>query len=157
MRRNAMNVSYINPFISSTIDTFKTMLHADIQPGKPRIKEDTTPTFDISGVIGLSGDALGAIALSFPKVVALKIVSALLGTSIKVVGPELTDGIGELANIISGYAKQGLKEYHLSISLPNVIVGKNHSISAPTGVPTVIVPFNSSFGEFVLEISLKTK
>jgi chemotaxis protein CheX len=152
-----MNVSYINPFISSTIDTFKTMLHADITPGKPRLKEDALPTFDVSGVIGLSGDALGAIVLSFPKLAALKIVSALLGMPIKVIGPELTDGIGELANIISGYAKKGLAEYHLSISLPNVIVGKNHTISAPTGVATVVVPFNSSFGEFVLEISLKTK
>jgi chemotaxis protein CheX len=152
-----MNVSYINPFISSTIDTFKTMLHADISPGKPRIKEGSAPTFDISGVIGLSGDAIGAIALSFPKLVSLKIVSALLGMPVKVVGPELTDGIGELANIISGYAKQGLKEYKLSISLPNVIVGKGHTIAAPTGVPTVIVPFDSTFGEFVLEVSLKTK
>jgi chemotaxis protein CheX len=121
------------------------------------IKKAPLPTYDISGVIGLSGEAQGSIALSFPKIVALKIVSALIGSEIKIVGPELTDGIGELANIIAGNAKQHLTEYNLSISLPNVIIGKDHVIASPSGAPTIIVPFSCTFGEFAMEVSLKTK
>ena len=152
-----MDVSYVNPFISSTITTFKTMLRMDAIPGAVALKREPFPAYDISGVIGLSGDAQGSISLSFPKLVALKTVSAMLGTDIKIVGPELTDGIGELANIVAGYAKQGLAKYNLSISLPNVIIGTDHILAQPSGAPTIIVPFTSAIGNFAMEISLKTR
>ena len=152
-----MDVSYVNPFISATVNVFKTMLSTEISPGKPQLKSFPHPTYDISGIIGLSGNAQGSIAISFPKILALKVVSKMLGTEIKVVGPELTDGIGELANIIAGNAKQGLTQYQLSISLPNVIIGKNHTIASQSGIPTIVVPFVSPLGEFAMEVSLRTK
>jgi chemotaxis protein CheX len=151
-----MNVAYVNPFITSTISTFKTMLHVEVKPGKPRLKKDEQPIHDISGIIGMSGSAQGAIAISFPKTVALKAVSAMLGSEIKIIGPELTDGIGELVNIIAGNAKQYLTEYKLTISLPNVIVGRNHSIIPPSHTPSIVVPFIGVIGEFAMEVSLKT-
>ncbi len=113
-----MKVEYVNPFISSTVDTFSTMLNAKATAGKPFLKKEQQPSYDVSGVIGLSGNARGAIILSFPKAVALKVISVMIGTEIKIVGPEVTDGIGELANIVAGYAKQNLTNYGLTISLP---------------------------------------
>lgn len=151
-----MDVAYVNPFINSTVETFKTMMKVAATAGKPYIKKSGKPTFDVSGIIGLSGQAQGAISLSFPKAVALKVVSAMLGTEIKIVGPELTDGIGEVANIIAGYAKQNLTQYGLTISLPNVVVGQNHTIASPSGIAAIVVPFTSDIGEFVMEVSLKT-
>ena len=75
----------------------------------------------------------------------------------QVVGDELTDGVGELANIVAGNAKQGLQKYKLSISLPNVVVGKNHMLRSPSGLPSIVVPFVSSIGSFAMEVSLKTE
>ena len=152
-----MDVSYVNPFISATVNVFKTMINTEIMPGKPRLKSIPHPTYDISGIIGLSGNAQGSIAISFPKILALKVVSKMLDSEIKVVGPELTDGIGELANIIAGNAKQGLAQYQLSNSLPNVIIGKDHNIARQSVIPTIVVPFVSQLGEFAMEISLRTK
>lgn len=151
-----MNVAYVNPFIKATIETFKTMLHMEPRPGKPCLKKEPTPAYDVSGIIGLSGDAQGSIALSFPKVVALKTISILVGSQIKVVGPELSDGIGELANIIAGSAKQHLTGMKLVISLPNVIIGRNHTISVQKDIPTLLVPFETAIGSFGMEVSLKT-
>jgi chemotaxis protein CheX len=151
-----MNVAFVNPFITSTIATFKTMLHVDVSPGKPLLKQEGTPVHDISGIIGLSGIAQGAIAISFPKAVALRAVSSMLGTEIKIIGPEMTDGIGEIVNIIAGNAKQYLTQYQLTISLPNVVVGKNHSITPPSNTPSIVVPFTGPIGEFAMEVSLKT-
>ena len=151
-----MNVAFVNPFITSTIATFKTMLHIDVTPGKPLIKQEGPPVYDISGIIGLSGIAQGAISISFPKSVALKAVSAMLGSEIKIIGPEMTDGIGELVNIIAGNAKQYLTQYQLTISLPNVIVGRNHSIMPPSHTPSIVVPFSGAVGGFAMEVSLKT-
>jgi chemotaxis protein CheX len=153
----SMDVSYINPFISATITTFKTMMNIEVKPDKPSLKTSPFPTYDISGIIGLSGNAQGNIAISFPKIIALKIVSKMVGADIKVIGPELADGIGELANIIAGNAKKDLIEYQLSISLPNVIIGKAHTIANQSGVPAIIVPFVCPLGNFAMEVSLKTK
>ena len=152
-----MDVSYVNPFIKSTVLTFKTMLNMECTPGKPTVKDGDEMTCDISGIIGLSGEAQGAIAISFPKLVALKVVSAILGMQVKIIGEEVTDGIGELANIVAGNAKQDLEKYQLNISLPNVIVGKNHYIKTPTGCKTIIVPFHCELGDFAMEVSLKSK
>ena len=152
-----MDVSVVNPFISATVETFKTMLALDLETGVPELKTEATHSYDVSGVIGLSGEAEGVISLSFPKIMALKVVSKLLGVEIKVIGPDLTDGIGELANIVAGYAKQGLTNYSLSISLPNVIIGSGHRIATQSGVPTIIVPLKGELGEMAMEVSLKTK
>jgi len=151
-----MNVAYINPFISSTIATFDTMLKLKTAPGKPVAKTQPFPTYDVSGIIGLSGDAQGCIAISFPKIVALKVVSAILGAEVKVVGEELVDGIGELANIIAGNAKQHFDGLNLLISLPNVVIGRNHMLGALKGIPTIVVPFVSSVGMFSIEVAIKT-
>lgn len=151
-----MNVSFVNPFITATINTFKTMMNVDIHPDAPKLKTIPNPMYDVSGIIGLSGNAQGNISISFPKIMALKVVSKMLGTEIKIIGPDITDGIGEIVNIVAGNAKQDLTEYALSISLPNVIIGTNHTLMSKTGIPTIIVPFKSDMGEFAMEISLKT-
>jgi chemotaxis protein CheX len=152
-----MDVSYVNPFITATVETFQTMIQMEVKPGKPAIKKGKEPTYDISGVIGLSGEAQGSIAISFPKLIALKVVSTMLGMTIKTVDADVTDAIGEVANIIAGNAKKELSQYKLTISLPNVIVGKSHSISAPSGTPTIIVPIIGQVGEFAMEVALKTR
>jgi chemotaxis protein CheX len=152
-----MDVSYVNPFVTATILCFKTMVFTDVTPLKPSLKNEPYPTHDISGVIGLSGEAQGSISLSFPLDVAIKVISSMLGCEITEKSPELNDGIGEIANIIAGNAKRGLTKYNLSISLPNVIVGKGHVIGGQSGCPTIIVPFSSKIGTFSMEVALKTK
>ena len=151
-----MDVAYINPFIVSTIETFKKMLNSDAKPGKVQLKSESAFTYDVSGVIGLSGEAQGSICLSFPKLIALKVVSTLVGSDIKIIGPEVSDAIGELANIIAGNAKQHLTQFNLSISLPKVIMGKDHKIASQRGIPTIMVPFDCALGNFAMEVSLKT-
>ncbi len=151
-----MDVSYVNPFIKATVLTFKTMINLDVVPVTPKIKEGNDMTYDVSGIIGLSGEAQGSIAISFPKLAALKIVSAILGIKIKIIGEDVTDGIGELANIVAGNAKQDLTKYKLTISLPNVIVGKNHYVKFHSCTKTIIVPFKCTLGDFAMEVSLKT-
>lgn len=152
-----MDVSYVNPFIKVTIDVFLTLLNLDLHVGAPKLSNDTRHTFDVSGVIGLSGEARGIIALSFPKIIALKISSQLHGKSVKIIDNEVTDAIGELVNIVAGNAKQFLSAYKLQISLPNVVIGQNHQIAVEHGVPLIVVPMCCDMGDFAIEVALKTK
>jgi len=151
-----MDVSYVNPFVMSTIETLKKMLNIESSAGKLSLKDSAVHSYDITGVIGLSGEAQGSICLSFPQAIAFKAVSALLGMPVTAMGDDVSDGIGELVNIVAGNAKQYLTKYNLSISLPKVIIGKDHSVASMTGIPTIVVPIVSSLGEFAMEISLKT-
>jgi chemotaxis protein CheX len=150
-----VKVEYINPFIKSTIHTFSTMLEDTPKPGKPEVKKDPFPVFDISGIIGISGEAIGSVVISYPKVVALRIASKFMGEDIKIVGKELADAIGEITNIIAGNAKQDLTQFKVSISLPNVIIGTGHQIRTPGESLILMVPFISAFGNFVLEVCIK--
>ncbi len=152
-----MDVSYINPFIIETQHCFSTMMHIEVHPGEPFLKRVPYPTCDISGVIGLSGDAQGSVALSFPHTVAMNLVRTMLDSPDDLSEAELIDGIGEIANIIAGNAKKHLTGFRLSISLPNVIIGKKHVLAGISGAPTIVVPFAGDYGCFVMEISLKTK
>jgi chemotaxis protein CheX len=151
-----MDVAYVNPFILSTVHTFKTMLNTDAHPQAPILKVNDKHTYDVTGIIGLSGEAQGSIAISFSKIMTLKVVSKLLGTEIKIIDRDVADGIGELANIIAGNAKQHLTQFQLSISLPKVIVGQSHWIMAQKNIPSIVVPFKSSLGEFSMEVALKS-
>ena len=150
-----MNVAYINPFISATVACFKNMVFVDAKQGSPVVKKEPFPRYDISGIIGLSGGAQGSISLGFPLKSALDVVSKMVGAPITEAGVDLADAIGEIANIIAGFAKRDLVGLNLSISLPNVIIS-SHVLSGLTGVPTIIVPFTSELGPFAMEISLKT-
>jgi chemotaxis protein CheX len=150
-----MNVAYINPFISATAACFKNMIMVEAKQGTPALKKEPFPKYDISGIIGLSGGAQGSISLCFPMQSALSIVSQMIGAPITEAGVDLADAVGEIANIIAGFAKRDLAGLNLSISLPNVIIS-NHVLSGLSGVPTVIVPFTCPLGPFAMEISLKT-
>ncbi|NLE01523.1 MAG: chemotaxis protein CheX [Fibrobacter sp.] len=152
-----MDVSYINPFINATIDCFKTMITSHIEPLKPCLKKFPYALYDISGVIGLSGKAQGSISFGFSQENAVNIVSSMLKAEISDTDPDLPDAIGEIANIIAGNAKKELSRFKLSISLPNVIIGKKHSLGGEGGAPTILVPFTTTAGDFVMEVSLKTK
>jgi chemotaxis protein CheX len=151
-----MDVAYVNPFIRAAVDTFKTMLGCELKIGKPELKNDAVHSYDISGVIGLSGEAQGVISMSFPEDVAMKVVSLLIQTPVTEVNADVTDGIGEIANIVAGNAKQYLVEFALTLSLPNVVVGKGHRIAVQRDVKTIVLPLTSEHGEFAMEVALKT-
>jgi chemotaxis protein CheX len=152
-----MDVSYINPFIIATKTCFSTMMSIDIHSENPSLKRHPYPTYDISGVIGLSGNAQGSISLSFPRTDAENFVKMMLSNTPTLSEEEMTDGIGEIVNIIAGNAKQHLTNFDLSISLPNVIIGKRHTLAGQSGSPTIVVPFSSDGGKFAMEVSLKTR
>jgi len=132
------------------------MLGDSIKPMKPHLKKEPFPTYDISATIGLSGNAQGIIALAFDMDTALKTVEGMLGCPIEPHSADLTDAIGEIVNIVAGFAKKDLTEYQLEISLPSVITGPNHFISTPSSTPAIVVPFTSKYGNFAMEVALIT-
>ncbi len=148
-----IKAEHINPFIGATIETFSSMVRTAIKPGKISLASQRTMPFDASGIIGISGGAKGSVSLSFPKNSALKIVSAFAGEEVKSLDSLVVDAIGELANIIVGYAKKDLIQYKINISLPTVVIGENHQLQGSREVTPILVPFDSDLGAFSLVVS----
>lgn len=149
-------VEHVNPFIGATIEAFKSMINMSAKPGKPYINRGSGVKYDVSGVIGLSGEAKGSIVMSFPKDSAMKIVSSFIGEEMKDLNADVSDAIGELANIVAGAAKRDLTAFKIQISLPTVIMGANHNIMEPKDVMCMVIPFTCEGGPFDLAVNLKS-
>ena len=68
-----MNVAFINPFIESTLRSLEMMASITAEKIGLSVKEDLITTYDISAIIGITGDTSGSIILSFPASVACRI------------------------------------------------------------------------------------
>ena len=149
-----MDVRYINPFVKSVSNTFQTMCNLSINVGKPQLKQGDGPSADITSVIGFSGDAAGSVALLFSYDTASKIATAFSGTEITPEHPDFADAIGELANMVAGGAKSQFEGLKISVSLPNVIRGKNLNMSASKNTPRIVIPCNTDAGTVYMEIGM---
>ncbi|MBN1828932.1 MAG: chemotaxis protein CheX [Deltaproteobacteria bacterium] len=151
-----MDVRFINPFLLGTVEVLKTMAFIEPRAGKPFLNQDSVATGDVSGVIGITGVVKGSIALSFSETCILKIVSNMLGEESQGIDGNVKDAVGELTNMVSGTARRHLERegFSLKAAIPTVIAGKNHSITHVLGGPSIIIPFETDFGPFVVDVCL---
>jgi chemotaxis protein CheX len=153
-----MDVKYINPFLNGTLEVLKKMAFMDARPGKVYLKESNVAAGDVSGIIGVTGDATGSLAISFTESCICNIVGRMLGESHTTVNQEVFDAVGEITNMISGVARTYLEKQGMTVyaAIPTVIYGKNHTIDPVTDSPSIIIPFSTDKGDFVVDVCIKT-
>lgn len=149
-----MRAEHINPFIRSVSNTFRTMLGCQVARGELRLRTGEPELFEISGIIGLSGQAVGSVVLSLSREVALRATSTMLMMDATELDGDVIDAVGELANMVAGAAKAELEEFNLSVSLPNVVTGKDYRLRFPSDVTPVCIPFTCDWGPLLLEVGL---
>jgi chemotaxis protein CheX len=151
---------YIQPFIAVCKNVFKEFVGVELAEGRPYFAEkESVNEWDISAVIGLTGEARGAVVISMRKNLVLKITDMLTDTTHSEIDHEVVDAIGEIINIIAGNSKKSLEnDYRLVISLPTIIQGKNHSIKWPNSQARIIcIPFNIfDSDEFSLSVAIES-
>lgn len=152
-----MDPNYISPFIASVQNVFSTMLHMPVEVGEPDVKVEPTPTFDVSGIIGMSGDVTGSVVLSFPMQTAARVVSIFAGAEVSEKSPDFADAVGELVNMVSGGAKGMFQNKKVSISCPNVVIGAGHMVARLKDVPCIVIPCATDAGKFVIEVAIQER
>lgn len=151
-----MDAGYITPFVKSIQNVFSTMLQLPVSVNDPAIKSGNSPSHDVSGIIGMSGDVTGSVVLSFKMETAEAVVALFCGERLQSDNADFADAIGELVNMVCGGAKAMFNEKKkVSISCPSVIVGADHGVSLPSDVPCVLIPCTTDCGEFVIEIAIR--
>ncbi len=150
-----ISVDLIQPFIIATIETYEKMINNVPVAQQYTLNKGSSIGKDISGVIGITGDLIGSVSLSYPEAAALKTLSSFIGVPITELDNDSMDAIGELVNIITGYAKKFMDEYETSISLPTIIKGKGLVVKEPENVFSFNIPFKCELGDFELGVGLK--
>jgi chemotaxis protein CheX len=85
----------------------------------------------VSGVVHISGDWEGAVAVNCPEPLARGVTAAMLDLQEDDLGDEdVRDAIGEVANMTAGNVK-GLLEGECRLSLPAVSEGTQMALSVP--------------------------
>ncbi|MDR0589358.1 MAG: chemotaxis protein CheX [Spirochaetaceae bacterium] len=138
---------------------FKEFVGCELSAERPYFMEkETVNEWDISAVIGLTGEARGAVVISMKTPLALLLTDILTGSKHTELDDEAVDAIGEIVNIIAGNAKKDLEEsFRLVISLPTIIQGKEHMVTWPSGHSrTICIPFNIFENQtFVLSVAIE--
>jgi chemotaxis protein CheX len=153
-----MEAKYINPFINGATNALETMAGLELERKTPYLKQENQTQGDISGIIGFAGENVhGAVAMSFPQPLALKIYKQMMGESVFRITQDVEDCIGELANIVAGGAKTEFAEMGLSfhISIPTVVVGQGHTLVQKIDSPVMVIPFGVGKSRFLMEVTMK--
>jgi chemotaxis protein CheX len=152
-----MDVKFINPFLQGTIEVLKKMAFVEPCPGKVYIKESSLAGGDVSGIIGITGDAVGTLALSFSEACICEICSRMLGESYTEVCQDIFDAVGEITNMISGVARTHMEKEGMAVyaAIPSVVYGKNHTINHILITPGIVIPFSTDHGPFVVDVCIK--
>jgi chemotaxis protein CheX len=156
--RRLMEVRIINPFVHGTVEAMKKIAFLDIHPGKAYLKESNVTAGDVSGIIGITGDATGSLAISFTETCICNIVSGLRGELHTAADREVFDAVREITRMILAVAgtsmeKEGLKVY---AALPTVVYGKSHMIEPLLDSPSITIPFSTDEETFFIDICIKS-
>ena len=153
-----MNVAFINPFLEATVKVLQTMAFTEPHVNEPFLKARTPlAQGDITGIVGLTGDMHGSLAVSFSEAAILQVVSNMFGEVYKEINDDVRDAVGEITNMICGDARRSLAEqgHQFQAAIPTVIDGKGHKICHPFSGPVLVIPFAvGEEGECFLEVCL---
>ena len=150
-----MNVDVINAFLTEGMNAFSTMFGIEANPNKPGLLDPTAlgHQWEISGLLGLTGQYKGIVAFRLHKILANKMLEF---SGIECSEDERNDVaiglVSEFTNVISGHAVTALKDYFLDISPPYTIIGQNHVIAWPKNYPVIAIPFTTPYGPFEVDV-----
>lgn len=149
-----MKAELVEPLVDAATSVLGTMASTQVRAGKPYEKSDAVARGDVSGIVGLTGEACGTISVSFTEESILPIVSNMLGERITEMNEDIRDAVGEITNMISGQSRRTLEEKGklVDAAIPTVIMGKSHSIVHMTRESVMAIPFFTDDGEFTIEI-----
>lgn len=153
-----MDANIINPFLTAAIEVYKDMFGILANPGVPfLLEEEGKHRWDISGLLGVTGDYSGIMCFRLHKILADKLLvkSGIETKTEKERQETVYEMIGEITNIISGNAASHIFHANIKISPPAVIMGENHKIAWPKTMPVIGIPFSTFSGPFEVDVCFR--
>ena len=153
-----MDASIVAAFNQAAKNTFKDMFGLDaVEAGSRELGSSEEHGWDLSGLLGLAGQAQGVIAIRLTQSL---IAGLLAGSGVAAGGDEergqLEGGlVGEMTNIIAGSAISSIHGLEIEIAPPVVVRGPNHTIGWPAIAPVVALSYKLPSGSFELDLCIR--
>jgi chemotaxis protein CheX len=146
-----------NYVISAAKEVFTTMVMMELEDHYPLREPVTKLNCSITGMVGLAGLYSGILSIHCPQQLALNITSNMLGMDVDEVGEDVSDALGEIANMLGGHVKQVLSKggLDLNLSIPTVISGESYTINCMSDKDCVIIPFSTAGESFLIGLTLR--
>jgi len=144
-----MDANIVSAFGTAAKNTFRDMFGLEaIQTGSRELGSSEDHGWDLSGLVGLAGQAQGVVAIRLTQAL---VAGLLAGSGVAAGGDDermqLEGGlVGEMTNIIAGSAITAIDGLDIDIAPPVVVRGTNHKIGWPAIAPVVALFFELSQG-----------
>lgn len=151
-----MKVEFLNPFIYAGLKVLDSEAGLkSVVSDRPQLRKAITTLHAVNVVIGVVGAVQGIVVYGMELAVAKGIIRAMTGTEYPITDPMAESALGELGNLITGYASGTLESsgYPCRISPPRIARGTGIRF-APTVIDMLTVPIMTELGEIKIYLSL---
>jgi chemotaxis protein CheX len=145
------------PFLRSTRKVFEVQLKTQLKALAPTNELPPLDQMDFISHVNLNSPKhVGRTSIIASRALTIKIYQALFGDPNTPSDGELTDCLSELMNMIYGQAKIELNQsgFDFKPELPKVMSGAELSHFKVSTRESLLLPFHTEFGQFVVEIYL---
>ena len=150
---NSSDEEKLQVFVSGVTNFFLEVTRKSASVGTPYLMETVKPlAYDYTGIIGISGDRKGSIYFTAPANFLMRVLTAMGETDVS--RESLMDIVGEVANTISGNARQTFGERFM-VSVPTVVSASNDNIRLPKDTRSYIIPIEWAKHKAALVVTLK--
>lgn len=135
--------------IFTTMVGIEDLLHLPIQ-----VDAQTHFNDCITAMVGFAGTYDGILNLHVPQTLALSFTSSMLGMEVTELGEDVSDALGEIANMIAGSFKQHLSRggNDIHLSTPSIVTGKEYVLSSGSAGDTLTLLFDTCEQWFMVSI-----
>jgi chemotaxis protein CheX len=98
-------------------------------------------SLDITAMVGLTGQLCGMLSVACDRKAAALMTSKMLGVELEKVGPEVSDALGEVCNMVAGNFKNKIAGLAggCMLSPPTVVSGGDYSLHSMADAPALEV------------------
>ncbi len=155
-----MESKYVKPFIDATVKVLETMAFVKPVVGETSVWNHEQTVAEVMGIIGLTSEdenIKGFMTIGFTNTSIIQIVSSMFGEEFETMTEEVREAVGEIANMISGQARQGLSALGVKLDggLPTIVTGKELDVNGTDDKPILMVKFEVEKGPFELGICIE--
>ncbi len=134
---DAIHENWIPLLEMATREVFELMLSSQL--AVPATAEEPAP--EVTAMVGLAGQLCGVLSVRCDAKAAALIASKMLGVALDKVGPDVSDALGEICNIVAGNFKNkiaGMAEGCI-LSPPTVVTGSDYTLHTQPYSPVLEV------------------
>jgi chemotaxis protein CheX len=110
----------------------------------------------VTAIVGLAGTYNSLVSLHTSDNLAMAFTSSMLGMEVTEVDDDVSDALGEIANMIAGSLKQQLSSggADIKLSIPSIVTGKNYDVSAGSPSDTLTLRFITGEESFLVSATM---